>query len=86
MPRSRKDGDGAETASNAAGMTTPPPARSTAESTRKRRDRNESSEGANDGDLNTIKLVAKRIEYSITKPLAGAGGMKRTIKGIKRFV
>ena len=51
-----------------------------------RADKNETSEGANDGVANTIKLVAKRIEYSITKPLAGAGGMKRTIKGIKRFV
>ncbi len=34
---------------------------------------------------NTIKLVAKRIEYSISRPSAGAGGLRRRIKGIKRF-
>lgn len=39
---------------------------------------------ADDG-ANTIKLVAKRIEYSITRPVAGSGGMQRRIKGIKRF-
>ena len=35
---------------------------------------------------NTIKLVAKRIEYSITKPPAGNGGLRRRIVGIKRFI
>lgn len=39
---------------------------------------------ADDG-ANTIKLVAKRIEYSITRPQAGSGGVQRRIKGIKRF-
>ena len=34
----------------------------------------------------TVKLVAKRIEYSITKPVNGAGGFLRRIKGIRRFV
>ena len=34
----------------------------------------------------TIKLVAKRIEYSITKPVDGKGGFLRRIKGVKRFV
>ena len=32
-----------------------------------------------------IKLVAKRIEYHLTKPIAGTGGLTRSIKGIKRF-
>ena len=32
-----------------------------------------------------IKLVAKRIEYHLTKPLAGSGGLTRSIKGVKRF-
>jgi hypothetical protein len=34
---------------------------------------------------NTIKLVAKRIEYSITKPLNGKGGFLRRIRGVRRF-
>lgn len=34
----------------------------------------------------TVKLVAKRIEYSITKPVNGAGGFLRRIKGIRRFI
>ena len=33
----------------------------------------------------TIKLVAKRIEYSITKPLNGKGGFLRRIRGVRRF-
>lgn len=34
----------------------------------------------------TIKLVAKRVEYSVTRPrAAGRGGLQRRIKGIKRF-
>ena len=32
-----------------------------------------------------IKLVAKRIEYSITKPLNGKGGFLRRIRGVRRF-
>jgi len=39
-----------------------------------------------DSLANTIKLVAKRIEYSITKPPAGNGGLRRRIVGIKRFI
>lgn len=34
---------------------------------------------------NTIKLVAKRIEYSITKPLNGKGGFLRRVRGVRRF-
>ena len=40
---------------------------------------------SDDSLTNTIKLVAKRIEYSITKPASGAGGLRRRIVGIKRF-
>lgn len=42
--------------------------------------RNES--GAN----NTVALVAKHIEYSITKPVNNIGGMIRKIRGIRRFI
>lgn len=45
----------------------------------------ESSLNANDGESNTVRLVAKRIEYHLTKPIAGSGGLTRTILGIKRF-
>jgi len=47
----------------------------------------ENSNLVNDSDsgANTIKLVAKRIEYSITKPPTGLGGLKRRIKGVKIF-
>jgi hypothetical protein len=39
-----------------------------------------------DGSVsNNIKLVAKRIEYSITKPPGGSGGIKRKILGSKVF-
>jgi hypothetical protein len=37
------------------------------------------------GDDNNIKLVAKRVEYSITKPPSGKGGLRRKIKGSKIF-
>ena len=37
------------------------------------------------GENNNIKLVAKRIEYSITKPVGGKGGLRRKIKGSKVF-
>ena len=39
-----------------------------------------------DNGAGTIVLVPKRIEYSITKPVGGAGGLRRTILGRKRFV
>jgi len=47
----------------------------------------ENDEVVNDSDngANTIKLVAKRIEYSITKPPAGRGGLRRRIQGSKIF-
>ena len=35
---------------------------------------------------NTIQLVAKHIEYSITKPVNGKGGFLRRILGVRRFV
>ncbi len=38
-----------------------------------------------DNGSNTIKLVAKRIEYSITKPQQGPGGLRRRINGAKIF-
>ena len=38
-----------------------------------------------DNGSNTIKLVAKRIEYSITKPQQGPGGLRRRLKGVKIF-
>jgi hypothetical protein len=38
-----------------------------------------------DNGANNIKLVAKRIEYSITKPPSGAGGLRRRIQGSKVF-
>ena len=40
--------------------------------------------GTNNG-VNFIKLVAKRIEYSITKPVDGKGGFLRKILGVRRF-
>jgi len=39
-----------------------------------------------DTELNTIKLVAKKIEYSISRPASGSGGLQRRIKGVKRFI
>jgi len=38
-----------------------------------------------DGGINYIELVAKRIEYSITKPVDGKGGFLRKILGVRRF-
>jgi len=49
-------------------------------------DYDETSLGAGNGTAGTVRLVAKRIEYHLTKPSAGAGGITRSIKGIKRFV
>ncbi len=40
---------------------------------------------ATDNELNTIKLVAKQIEYSISRPAAGSGAAQRRLKGVKRF-
>lgn len=37
-------------------------------------------------DSTTIRLVAKKVEYSITKPVEGKGGFLRTIYGVRRFV
>ena len=51
-----------------------------------RADRNESTPGANDGDANTIALVAKKITHRIDKPATGPGGFLTTFMGIKRFV
>ena len=48
-------------------------------------DYDETSLGAGNGTTGTIRLVAKRIEYHLTKPTAGAGGITSSIKGIKRF-
>ena len=39
---------------------------------------------SDNGD-NTIQLVAKRIEYTISKPPNGPGGLKRRILGVKVF-
>jgi hypothetical protein len=39
-----------------------------------------------DNGDNTVKLVAKHIEYSITKPIDGKGGALRRIRGSRRFV
>lgn len=38
-----------------------------------------------DNGANVIKLVAKHIEYSITKPIDGRGGFLRKIRGARRF-
>jgi len=48
--------------------------------------RNESAIGSDDGDANTIRLVAKAIEFSLTKPTSGGGGLTRRIVGSRRFV
>ena len=50
-----------------------------------RADKGETSAGDNDGEANTIKLVAKKIEYSIDGTTGGQGGFTRTILGVKRF-
>ena len=49
-------------------------------------DSGETNLGDGDGTANTIRLVAKRVEYHLTKPTTGPGGITRSIKGIKRFV
>ena len=45
----------------------------------------ESTLGADDGTAGTVRLVAKRIEYHLTKPSAGPGGITRSIKGVRRY-
>ena len=40
----------------------------------------------NNGDANTVALVAKHVEYSITKPIKNLGGLVRKIRGIRRFL
>lgn len=39
-----------------------------------------------DSVTNRIKLVARHIEYSWTKPLQGMGGVIRKIRGVRRYV
>ena len=51
----------------------------------KRADKGESAAGENDGEANTIKLVAKKITYNIDGTTGGQGGFTRTITGVKRF-
>lgn len=40
----------------------------------------------NDSGSHKVKLVAKHVEYSITKPINNIGGLIRKIRGIRRFV
>jgi hypothetical protein len=40
----------------------------------------------NNGSANTVALVAKHVEYSITKPIKNLGGLVRKIRGIRRFL
>jgi hypothetical protein len=44
-----------------------------------------SGDQGSDESENTIKLVAKKIEYSMTKSRKGKGGFIRRIHGVKRF-
>lgn len=39
-----------------------------------------------DDGANTIKLVAKKIEYSLSRPQAGSGGVERKMQGVRRNV
>ena len=43
------------------------------------------TDDSSDGSAKKIKLVTKRVEYHLTKPTSGPGGITRTIKGVKRF-
>lgn len=45
----------------------------------------ESDDSPDGNNTNTIKLVAKRIEYSITNTEGGKGGFLRTLTGVRRF-
>ena len=46
----------------------------------------EDEDDTSDVGAKKIKLVAKTIEYSLTSPSAGVGGLTRRIIGSKRFV
>jgi hypothetical protein len=50
-----------------------------------RADRNATPPDGNDGDPNTVKLVAKRITHRIDKPAQGVGGYITTIEAAKRY-
>ena len=50
-----------------------------------RSDRNATQPDGNDGDPNTIKLVAKKIIHRIDKPATGIGGFITKIDAAKRF-
>lgn len=45
----------------------------------------ESTDSPDGINTKTVKLVAKKIEYSITDAKDGKGGFLRTIKGVRRF-
>jgi len=47
--------------------------------------RNPRTVNESDSDANTVKLVAKKIEHSITKPAGGLGGFLTRFMGVKRF-
>jgi hypothetical protein len=47
---------------------------------------NSAGDMTNSGNANTVVLVAKHIEYSITKPIKNLGGLVRKIRGIRRFL
>ena len=40
---------------------------------------------SNSGPANTVVLVAKHIEYSLTKPMNNIGGLIRKVRGVRRF-
>ena len=40
---------------------------------------------SNGGSANTVVLVAKHIEYSLTKPMNNIGGLIRKVRGVRRF-
>jgi len=50
-----------------------------------RSDKNALGLDTNDGEPNTVKLVAKKITHRIDKPATGVGGFITTIEGAKRF-
>lgn len=39
-----------------------------------------------DNGPNTIELISKRNEYSISRPTAGSGGLQHRVRGIKRLI
>jgi hypothetical protein len=50
-----------------------------------RADRGATPPDGNDGDANTVKLVAKKIVHRIDKPATGIGGFITRIDGAKRY-